>query len=199
MDDDLPKEGELLDISRKKAAPIQSPQVTSSQEGEQTKFPMGVIVVLIVLAVLGVASKTLFTGHEDPEKVASYKEATQSVFDTMKSQFPYLTTVTCEGSVPDKPDCVNFVGAFIPNKDSQNFLSVMIANDKVSGASATDIEQIKGHLKILIDAKRTTLASRKPLTFLIVSTNVPKVGEESITKTRCTEGGGDTITCEAER
>ena len=197
MDDDLPREGELLDISRKQTASTKSPQVPTSP-GKVQKFPVGMIGIFVILLVLGIVSKMFFS-HEDPEKIAVYKEATQAVFTSMKSQLPYLTTVTCEGKAQDKPDCINFVGTFIPNKDSQNFLSVMIANDQVSGASASDIALIKDNLKVLIEVKRTTLSSRKPLTFLIVSTTIPKVGEETVLKTRCTEEEGDLITCETER
>jgi len=199
MDDDLPKEGELYDITKKRSNHTQPQQELKTEASSQTKFPVGIILALIILAVLAFLSKSFFNDSVDPEKVAIYKESSQSVFNAMKDQIPYLTSVTCEGSVPDNPSCVDFVGTFVPNKESLDYTTSMTVNDKVEGATTADIEKIKSNLRILVDAKRITIASRKPLTFLILSTTVSKVGEESVTKVRCKEEGGNTITCETIR
>ena len=199
MDDDLPKEGELLDISKNRKSEV-SKSVAISTETKPVKVPFALIGVLVIVALIAFFSKQSFGGKASPEELAIYKLNTQSIFDSMKAQFPYLTGVTCEGSDPSKADCVNFVATFRPDKGNPGYLSSMDTIDKVYGATPAEIELIKGHIKVLIDIKRTTLTSvRKPLTFLIDSTTVPRVGQEFSVKTRCTEGGGDAIVCEDQK
>jgi sporulation protein YlmC with PRC-barrel domain len=68
--------------------------------------------------------------------------------------------------------------------------------DKAPGVSDADLELIKSHVKVLADSKRTIMASREPLTFLIDSITVQKVGEDILVKIQCTESGVDIVICE---
>lgn len=202
MDDDLPKEGVLLDITRTKKSKESTESKDSSlpKESQPTKIPFGVIGVLVIIAGIALLSQVSLGGKAKPEEVATYKLNTQSIFDSMKAQFPYLVSLKCEGSDPNKGDCINFVGTFRPDKESPSYLSSMGTIDKVQGATPADIELIKGHVKVLADIKRTTLTSaRKPFTFLIDSVTIPKVGPEISVKTKCTESGPDNVVCETIR
>ncbi len=197
MDDDLPKEGELLDISKKRAK-VTSPHVDGNAvEKSQSKFPVVPVIVLILLAGAVFGFKKFSGGNSDPEKVALYKQSTESVISTMKGQLPYLENVGCEGANPDKDDCFNFIGRFRPIKDSPNYISSMGTIDKAEGISSADIEIIKAHIKVLLDAKRTILSSGERITFLIDSVTVPKVGDNVAVKIKCTGDGVDTVTCES--
>ena len=199
MDDDLPKEGELLDISKNKNN-TKSGSSLINTESSPTKSPIGIIVTLVVLAVIAFIAQGSLGGNESPEKIVSYQQDTQSIFSSMKSQFPYLESIVCEGSDPRKEDCVNFVGTFRPNKESPQYLASMGVNDKVEGATSADISLIKDHVKVLVGAKRMNLPSvRKPFTFLVSSVTIPSVGAEIVLTTRCSEGDGDTVICTYER
>lgn len=201
MDDDLPKEGELLDISRnkKKVDIIGQDTMVDSTPKAPVKIPFTVIAGLLFLAVAAFVAN-LTTGKVSPEKIAVYRESTQAIFETMRSQFPYLVNISCEEREPNKPDCINFVGTFRPNKDSPSYLASMDTNDKVYGASQTDIALIKEQVKLLVEIKRTTLTSvRDPLTFLIDSVNIPRVGEEGVVRIRCKEDRAEVVECASER
>ncbi len=200
MDDDLPKEGELLDISKKRVHSVDTSGPQNLQTTSSTKLPVGLLIVLVLLALVAFFAKGgLGTSHVDKDKAILYKQATQSVIGTMKSQFPYLENVGCEGSDPDKDDCVHFVGRFRPIVDSPTYLSSMGTIDKAPGVSDQDIELIKGHIKVLADSKRTIISSRELLTFLIDSVTIPKVGEPYSVKIKCTESGVDAVICETIR
>jgi hypothetical protein len=152
--------------------------------------------VLVVLAIVAFFAKGSFSiGHVSKEKAAQYKQATQSVVDVMKAQFPYLENIGCEGDNPDKDDCIHFVGRFRPIVDSPAYASSMGTIDKAPGVTDQDIELIKGHVKVIADNKRTIIASREPLTFLIDSITIPKVGEPYSVKIKCTESGVDAVVC----
>lgn len=199
MDDDLPKEGELLDISKKRTnSTIQSPTIFPTEK-KSTDIPARLIVLFVIAIIVVFVAKKFSGGHVDLQKVAMYRQNTQSVFDTMKSQLPYLVNVKCEGSDPILADCVNFVGTFRPIKGSETYLTSMGIVDKAQGVTDADVEIIKGHIKVLIDIKRTILASREKITFEIDSVTVPKVGEEYNVKIKCIESGADSVQCETIR
>jgi hypothetical protein len=200
MDDDLPKEGELLDISKNKPMGQHQDSGLLTEVKPPAKIPVGLIVIAILIAAVLLVSRSSFGVHEDPVKVAQYKENSKIIFDTMKSQVPFLVSVACEGSDPNKPDCVSFIGTFRPNKDSPNYQSLMDTNDKVYGASVNDIAAIKEQLKLLVDLKRMTLRTvRLPLTFVIDSIDIPRVGDDIPVRIRCTENTAETIVCLSER
>jgi hypothetical protein len=118
----------------------------------------------------------------------------------MKSQLPYLVSITCEGKDPNRADCVNFVGTFRPDKENPNYLVSMGSFDKVEGVSVSDMKTLQDNLKVLVDNKRMTLSSvHAPLTFLVDSVTVPRIGEEFSVKVLCTEDGANIITCEPKR
>ncbi len=196
MDDDLPKEGELLDISKKRSGSTSSGASSAIvTENTSTKFPLGLVGVLFVLAAIAFLTQGGGGTKAKPEKIAAYKQSYQSVFETMKSQLPNLVSIACEGSNPNKEDCVNFVGTFRPNKDSSTYQMTMDTTDKVPGVTPADIELIRSNVKVLADAKRITIASRELFTFRIDSITIPKVGQEYTVTTKCTESGADDVVC----
>ncbi len=198
MDEDLPKEGELLDISKKRTSAVSQNPTSILEEKKPAKIPVGMIVVLVVVAVAFFGIKNFSGGNVDPQKVIAYRQNTQSVFDTMKSQLPYLVNVKCEGGDPGRPDCISFIGTFRPAKDSLTYQSSMDTIDKVPGVTTADIELIKGNVKVLADNKRTVLGVGEPFTFLIDSITIPKVGEEFKVIIKCSEVGVDVV-CENVR
>ncbi len=201
MDDDLPKEGELLDISRNKKTSTTASQNSTTEEtqAKPVKIPTAFIGVVIFLAVAAFVAKVA-TGNASPEQIEKYQQGTYAVFSDMKNQFPHLVSVVCEGSDPSKQDCIHFVGTFRPNKDSPNYLASMDTNDKVYGASQTDIALIKEQIKRLVEIKRTTLTSvRDPFTFRIDSVNIPRVGGVDEVKIRCTEDRVEVVECASEK
>lgn len=197
MDDDLPKEGELLDISKKRAGELHQKVETAQVGGTPTKIPFGLLGILVLVALIAFFSSGMFGAKENPEKVATYAQGTQSIFGTMKNQFPYLVSIQCEGKDQNKADCVKYVGTFRPDKNNPNYLSSMDTVDKVQGVTDLDIEAIKGHVKVLADNKRMTLATRELFTFRIDSVTVPKVGEEYKVMIVCIEKGADAVECES--
>lgn len=200
MDDDLPKEGELLDISKKKSNGIGSHNIQNVvQDTKETKIPVGLLSILIIVVAAVLIMKGDISSNVDPEKVAIYKDNNLSIFSSMKSQLPYLLRVECEGQDPNKADCVHFVGTFRPSATNPLYQTTMDTTDKVPGASVADIEVVKSNVKVLSDNKRTTLGSRELFTFLIDSVTVPKVGEEYHTKIKCTEKGVDDVVCDTIR
>jgi hypothetical protein len=196
IDDDLPKEGELLDITKKKSISTNQAAPSISTSTTPIKMTIGLIAALVVVAIVAFSSKMLFSPSASSEEAAVYQQGVQSIISTMKSQYPYLVSVTCDNEDPIKPDCTSFIASFVPVKDNQTYLSSMDTIDKVPGVSDADMTSIKGHIKTFIDNKRTSLPSaRKPLRFLIESTTIPKVGEPYKIKTLCIEGTGDAISC----
>jgi hypothetical protein len=194
MDDDLPKEGELFDLNKKYSGPKRDQLIVSEQP--KAKTPILLIGVVLFFALAAFFAKGGFSASASKEAIANYKQSTQSTFDTMKTQFPYLLNVLCEGSDPTKEDCVNFVGTFRPDQQNPNYAVSMTANDKVEGLSSADLVTLKDDIKVLVDMKRSILAYRKPFTFLIDSTTVPRVGDEVSIKIKCTEDSKDVIACE---
>ena len=198
MDEDLPKEGELLDITKKRTSASSHNSSIILEEKTPAKFPVGIIVVLVVIAIAFIGIKKFSGGNVDPQTLITYRQNTQSVLDTMKTQLPYLVNVKCEGGDPGKPDCINFIATFRPVKDSLTYMSSMDTTDKVPGVSSADIELIRNNVKVLADNKRTVLSVREPLTFTIDSVTIPKVGEEFKVVIKCTEKGLDVV-CENVR
>ena len=199
MDDNLPKEGELLDISQNKKSVSTPTTLLATEEKPPSHAPVWIVSILVILTVIAFVSNAGSNKKVDPQVLNTYQQNTASVFDTMKSQFPYLTNVVCEGSDPNKADCVHFVGTFRPNKDNPLFITTMATSDKVEGSTDADIELIKDHVKVLADNKRTILGSRELFTFLVDSVTIPKVGEEFHVKTKCSESDANTVTCEKQR
>lgn len=194
MDDDLPKEGELFDLNKKYTGSPRAPLLS----GEKPKVgaPVGIIIAIVLFAVVIIYAKGGFGAKESKQTINTYRQGTQSVFEAMKSQYPYLLNVLCEGSDPTKEDCVNFVGTFRPNKENAAYLTQMETSGEVSGASSADIATIKDTIKTLVDIKRSTLTStRKPLTFLIDSVTVTRIGQEVMVTTKCTEDSKETVVC----
>jgi hypothetical protein len=194
MDDDVPKEGELFDLNKKYTGPSRATLV--SGERMKARMPIGAIVVVLFFIGILFLARGGFGGSASKEAIATYKQGTQSTFNTMKSQFPYLLNVLCEGSDPTKEDCINFVGTFRPDKENPNYAISMVANDKVEGISIADMTTLKDDIKVLVDAKRSVLVYRKPFTFLIDSVTVPRVGEELKVKIKCKEDSKEIIVCE---
>lgn len=194
MDDDLPKEGELFDLNKKYTGPNRTLLVAS--ETPKAKVPILLIVIMVLFGIIVFFTKGGFGGSASKEKINEYTKSTQSNFSIMKSHFPHLLNVLCEGSDPTKEDCINFIGTFRPNKENPNYAVTMGVNDKVEGLSSVDIVTIKDDIKVLVDAKRSFLAYRKPFTFLIDSTTMPRVGEEVKVKIKCIEDSKEIIVCE---
>jgi hypothetical protein len=195
--DDMPKEGELLDISKNKSNQG-GQRETFKDSSSQTKMPIGLIVGLVGLAVVAFLAKGLLGGPSE-DKIALYQQDIEQVFSSMKTQYPNLVSITCEGAKPNKLDCVNFVGTFRPDKDSPAYQMTMDTADKVSGVTPADIESIRGSVKVLANSKRTILQSSGLFSFRIDSVTIPKVGEEYTVKTKCIESGADDVVCSPVR
>lgn len=194
MDDDLPKEGELFDLNKKYTGSPRAPLLVGEKPKAGT--PVGIIIAVVLLAVIIIYAKGGFGAKESKQAIETYRQGTQSVFEAMKGQYPYLLNVLCEGPDPTKEDCVNFIGTFRPNKENATYLTIMETTGEVSGASSADIATIKDNIKTLVDIKRSTLTStRKPLTFLIDSVTVTRVGQETMVTTKCTEDSKETVVC----
>jgi hypothetical protein len=197
MDDDLPKEGELFDLNKKYTGPNRSALLEA--EKPKAKAPVALIVGAVLLGVIVFFINGGFGGSASKEKINEYNQSAQSTFATMKTKYPYLLNVLCEGSDPTKEDCINFVGTFRPNKENPNYAVSMGVNDKVEGLSSADIVSIKDDIKVLINAKRSVLVYKKPFTFLIDSATVPRVGEEVKIKIKCKEDDTEIVVCETVR
>ncbi len=197
MDDDLPKEGELFDLNKKYTGPNRSALIVS--EKPKAKTPLALIAGVVLLGVVVFFLNGGFGGSASKGKKHEYSQSAQSTFITMKSKFPYLLNVLCEGSDSTKEDCINFVGTFRPDKDNPNYAVSMGVNDKVEGLSSADVVLIKEDIKVLVNAKRSVLVYKKPLTFLIDSVTVPRVGEQVNIKIKCIEDSKEVIVCENER
>ncbi len=161
------------------------------EEKKGLKKSLGVTAVGL-LALVGLYFFITYGGSASEEGIASYRANVDTLFSSIRQDFPNLKDITCTEADPSRKDCVVYTFTFYPNMDTNAVGTQMDTVGKANGVTQADMAHLKEYMKNILQIKQKYMRARRaPLTITISSTNVSRQEGESSAKVTCTEDHGN--------